>query len=130
MQDFEDDWTPEERELLRELSRSRATFVNHEDRTVRALQREGLVNRDRGWKLGLQFAGMAAALALAFFLGTEFQKTRGASGPMTLAPQEAVVPTNVVYHLDLDDPLADSFSEADAHPKVRLAKLLAMHEAP
>jgi hypothetical protein len=131
MRDFDEEWTPEEREALRELAGARVSFSGHEERTLRALQREGLVRRERAWRTILQYTGVAAAVALAFFLGVEFQKSRPGAGQMTSIPRVTEpVPTRVTYHLDLDDPLADSFSEADAHPKVRMAKALAMHEEP
>ena len=131
MQDFDDEWTPEERQALRELADARATFPGHEDRTLRTLQRQGLVGRDRAWRTVFQFTGMAAAIAMAFFLGVEFQKNRLGGAQVTSAPEiRQTSPDRTLYHLDLDDPLADSFSEADAHPKVRMAKALAMHEEP
>ncbi|MCA9726656.1 MAG: hypothetical protein R3E12_11920 [Candidatus Eisenbacteria bacterium] len=125
------DLTPEERHALAALASDRTYFRGLEDRTVAALQREGLIRASvPAWMRALRWTAAAASLAAAFGAGAQFQKHREPS------PESVVIPAStapsdgpavaVTYHLDLEDPFDESFSDADAHPKVRISRALAL----
>jgi hypothetical protein len=125
------DWEDPERRMLAPLSADRGYFRGLEDRTVDTLRQEGLLKpaisplvRAGRW------TAAAAALALAFLGGTEFERrrdpdVRGLAVPSAIETEDAPE-IAVTLHLDLEPPFEESFSDADAHPKERISRALAL----